>query len=819
MMEVALGTQAVQDFLIHLEMSLLQDDDLVPLIDMAVNQARSGAGEAIGLAGGFLLTPVDSLDAAIVDAGGRVIPGLTVDFGLLEMSPGAAAAVADRIASGLDSGADDLGLAEIVTGGGSEVLVEIVTASYTERFTHVGLGDASSLDLSFLAAPSGRIISVHLFGQTLPGDPTVEEELSPRELFAYRWNQGLVRMLGDDGVALVRTEAALERSRAQEARLPPNATVVLAAGVGVPGVVAVEEDGTDDGEITLERRQELKAFAAAEARVRGFQTGWAIADALTTDAADAWNEYAEGNRQSQFQTHIDPEGVIPMHCLAHIDPDETGGLEVVGVGRINDQGECVEPVAVPAEAYKSLIGLYVMYDHCVRTARMLRRLNEPGSTGPLDPSATPTTVDPFFVPPDDPNDPLKCERPRRPARLGGGTMGDVHMVTFDRLIYENQAAGEFLVFDSGTAAIQARTEPWPLSDVASVVTAVAVRIGDVAISMHEGGGTWVAGEKVELERGLPVSVGGASLLWTGSAWIVVWPDGTEVYVRDNQEDNGTMHFIVYPVGSAWVGMLGNGNDDPSDDLLTRVGDPYPRGEIADFERFYATFIDSWRISEDESLFHYGEGESTAAFQLDDFPVFWVDFDDLDQTAKSEADALCREGGITREDLLVACTYDLVVTGDRGFVYDAFVFQETFPDPPRLALPPGGNIITVGDFTFEFGGFADNGWCTVDELSFAAAVVSTDGFGRRVDVSIQYVASSDPMVSVVMLREGSPHAWVVTHLDPPTGTVEQADYDGSQLTLEGTAFLNDPFDVDLAPNLPLPPGKLLHPFHLQAACDR
>jgi hypothetical protein len=259
--------------------------------------------------------------------------------------------------------------------------------------------------------------------------------------------------------------------------------------------------------------------------------------------------------------------------------------------------------------------------------------------------------------------------------------------------------------------------------------------------------------------------------------------------------------------------------------VTRSGEVITPEVAGDFDRFYAIYIDSWRISSDESLFHYDDGESTEGFQLPDFPLYGLTFDDLDPFARNDAEAVCREGGVIREDLLAACIYDVVITGDVGFAYDAYVFQEALPTPVRRApagpLPPGGDFLIFGDYVVEFDGFAPLGWCSADAISLGAAAVAEDTSGRPVEVSIQYFGGDDPIVAVVVRRDGRAYAWLVNTVDPPTGTVEDASWDGATLTVTGTAFVDESPDVTVLPNpmLPLPGSTPFVPFSMSVTCDQ
>lgn len=111
----------------------------------------------------------------------------------------------------LDAIDDELGevLEEFVDAsefGQAPLLIEVITADFSEARTQVGPGDAVQMDLTAAESltPGDRVIVSYILGQTLPGDPEIEAELTPMELFAYRWDQGLIRVLSDsekEGVA------------------------------------------------------------------------------------------------------------------------------------------------------------------------------------------------------------------------------------------------------------------------------------------------------------------------------------------------------------------------------------------------------------------------------------------------------------------------------------------------------------------------------------------------------------------------------------------------------------------------------------------
>jgi hypothetical protein len=850
MAEALGGTQSVQDFIVHLDMSVLAGDELIPILDQVLERAQSGAGDPADLAGGFTMRPVGSLQAEMLDPEGRPLPSLSVDFALLESTPEQTDQLRELLAGTIGDGEDATAVLEAIfasDGDDAGTLVEIVSASYSGRFTHAGPGDTSALDLSFLAvAGVEALVSVHLFGQTLPGDPAIEEGMSPHELFAYRWNQGLVQML-DGGVRPETVVVAAEVGDGETLTGSVPTGRLVAAGLALaafpPGAgarlqVAAEPEADPDEEPAdrLLRRQGVKDALVAEAYLAGFRAGWAVGEAMVAKAKQKLDESAarryQGDRSAAF---VIADPALPSHCLM---AGFEGGQLWVNVGiPVLDQGCRYPPNGLPAEDYRVAMAFVVARNLCKNVANVLRWKNDPrsgaagrGSDTARGPDATtattfvgPTTtpIDPLAAPPETPS----CDPPARPGR-SGGTVGDVHLVTFDQVSYGNQAAGEFLVFENGVATVQMRTEPWEDSDIASVATAVAVRVDGHDLSMHRGGlnhpgQTWIDGEAAFLERGVTVALGDGALVWTETGWVVVWSDGTRLTVQDG---GNRVMFTIHPSDLPATGMLGNGDGDPDNDLVTRDGTLVPPEVVIAPRSFYETYIDSWRITAGESLFHYGPGESTEGFHLAGFPDHTMTFEDLiDDGAGEAAEAACRAGGITRPDLVAACVYDLVVTGDDSFVYDHYVMQDSLPDPPAVSEPPpadletdGPNLLTVGDLTY--GLEASPGWCTADGISLGAAVSTQDPSGRQLDVSIQYVHADDPLLSVVVQVDGVQYAWVNTMVAPPSGSIDEHDFGGGSLTVRGSAFLNVPFDPGLSWNVPLPAGSQLVPFELRIRCD-
>lgn len=843
------GTQSVQDFLIHLDMVAAHGDDVVSVMGEVVRRARSGTRNTLDLNGGFQIGLVESLEGWATDATGARLDSVASHFALIEFNPLGSEEIEQRVLARVpDLAASPISEALFTDGEEGALLVQIATASYDDAWTHVGIDDTLAIDLSFLpdVVSATDFASVHLFGQTLPGDPSVEAALTAHELFAYRWNQGLVRLVGDQGGAqFILARSAVSEGLAPTASRPTHATsptagfrvdargpilATAAIGLAIDGDLPGPENdpgsppGTgksvaDPGVVRLA----AKTFHRTEFMAAAYRAGEAKAEELLREVTARTLAPDDEDRDA---VHITES---PPHCIFRKG-------EMLVVGKENRSGSfpggCEAVFQMPIRAYPLMWAMKYESAACRWSTVQARIVNRPstgargGNGATTGPGSTSTTLDPLFPPPTAPQLP-SCDPPR--PRRGGGTVGDVHVITFDQLSYGNQAAGEFLVFDNGVAAVQMRTEPWEDSDIASVATAIAVEIGGRRVSMHRGGATWIDGEPAALERGMPMSIGDGALAWTGTGWVVVWSDGTRMTV--DHEGSDRVLFTIHPSDLPIEGMLGDGDSDPDNDLVTRDGTALDGALLVDPPGFYEAFIDSWRIMAEESLFHYGPGESTEGFQLAGFPDHTMTFEDLvDDGAGEAAEEACRSGGITRSDLLAICVYDLVVTGDESFVYDHFVMQESLPEPPESPEPTdqipdsggvgtgGANLVMVGDLSFEFEAFAPSGWCTADDISLGAAASLQDASGRQIDISIQYVDGDDPLLSVVVQVDRQSVAWLNTMLVPPTGSVDEHVFGGGVLTVTGSGFANKPFDPGLSPNLPLPTGASFVPFGLEISCD-
>ena len=272
--------------------------------------------------------------------------------------------------------------------------------------------------------------------------------------------------------------------------------------------------------------------------------------------------------------------------------------------------------------------------------------------------------------------------PASGSGCGSGT-GDIHFATLNGLRYDLQAVGEFVASQdpTGRVKIQIRLEPYYDSRSVSACTAVAALVDGVKVAVHlkPQPQVYLNGQPAQLVPGRGMRVGKAGgVTFTGDAWLISWPDGTGASIKSR----GAYFDLIVQAGSSagkLVGLLGKGGGDSRGDLVSRDGVVLATGFST--TELYGHFAESWRISQNDSLFHYAAGESTATFTDRSFPHQNVTVASLEPGARAEAERVCRAAGITAPAALRDCTLDFAVTGDRRFLSSAAFVQTVSREPP------------------------------------------------------------------------------------------------------------------------------------------
>ncbi|MEW2432182.1 VWD domain-containing protein [Micromonospora sp. NPDC047644] len=325
----------------------------------------------------------------------------------------------------------------------------------------------------------------------------------------------------------------------------------------------------------------------------------------------------------------------------------------------------------------------------------------------------------------------ECKKPpkKKPPQKGpvklceegakcGGSNGDPHLVTFDRVAYDFQAVGEFTLVTAvggDPLEVQVRQTPMAGTRSASVNSAVAFRVGAHRVALTlTAGGTQVHVDGAALaappERtDLP---GGGTLTRRPSdtgptdGYDVTWPDGSAAAV-DQIGHYGYRVLVKLADGRAGKvrGLLGDFDGDPADDIAPSSGaaltQPVP------FTTLYPAYADSWRITPDRSLLHYDDGQDTGTFTDRAFPEREVTVGDLDPARRATAEQICRWAGVTAPAQLAECVFDVAISGRPEFAVASATTERVAPPvaPPITAVPVATASLTPGGAPLTFPGRA------------------------------------------------------------------------------------------------------------------
>jgi len=262
--------------------------------------------------------------------------------------------------------------------------------------------------------------------------------------------------------------------------------------------------------------------------------------------------------------------------------------------------------------------------------------------------------------------------------------GEPHEMTGDGVRFGFQGAGEFQMAASPdrSVVIQARMEPYGTSTLVSLGTAVAASVaGDrVAVYASDTVPLTIDG-KPQTSSDLSVRLPQGGIVERhGSLVTIDWPGGSRLGVT---RVGGHLDFSFAPdaaTAATLSGLLGSADGNPANDFTTRDGTVIDQNDPAFATKLYDPFGASWRITQAESLFDYGPGESTATFTKPDIPHGPATIDSLDAATRTTAEGLCRAMGVISEPTLTDCILDVGITGDSSYASSAAAVQVSTAGP-------------------------------------------------------------------------------------------------------------------------------------------
>jgi len=213
----------------------------------------------------------------------------------------------------------------------------------------------------------------------------------------------------------------------------------------------------------------------------------------------------------------------------------------------------------------------------------------------------------------------------------------------------------------------------------SVISAVATRLNGttVTIDARDEQMLTVDGTSQSLETGESMTVGDGEIFRTPEKYIVVYPgedgevdDGDsrlEATVADDRLD-----LVVKPNRTAvdsMTGLLGSPDGNPNNDLMRADGTTL--STQPSFEALYGQYREGYRVTAENLLFDYDEGEGAVGFYESNYPSERVTVDDLpadDREAAIEAatNAGLEPGTAHFRDAVI----DYALTKDQSFIASA-----------------------------------------------------------------------------------------------------------------------------------------------------
>jgi hypothetical protein len=290
--------------------------------------------------------------------------------------------------------------------------------------------------------------------------------------------------------------------------------------------------------------------------------------------------------------------------------------------------------------------------------------------------------------------------PPPPSRgTGSGTgsassFGDPHLVDFTGGVYDFQQAGEFTLLQSTTDDFQVQIRQQPDGNCCvSFNTAVAVRVGSDTVEVVPNGpdGLVVYENKHRTSaRTLTLGTAGSLQVTTESGVPLVkvaLADGSTVGVYNTFGALGLDVALTAERYDHVTGLLGHWGGSAATQFVGRTGKPYSASVITgtstqDVHTRYDEFGASWRMTQKQSLFMYGKGQSTSSFLVKGFPHKPLTIGQLNKALRALAEKLCHAAGITKTALLDACALDVGATGQHAFATgDARVQRGIGPTAP------------------------------------------------------------------------------------------------------------------------------------------
>ena len=279
------------------------------------------------------------------------------------------------------------------------------------------------------------------------------------------------------------------------------------------------------------------------------------------------------------------------------------------------------------------------------------------------------------------------------------TIGDTHLHTFQGLLYDFQAAGDFTLAEvDPNFSVQTRqvsgAPTWPN---ATVNKAVAARFGKttVAICLAPPGRDQtprvnVDGKLTPVGDGSTVALPeGVGISRQGNVYQITSEGGDSVNATVNTPTGDTAWINVTVGLGKWPssvrGLIANANGNLNQ---IEARDHFVLTNPFNFEDLYHRFADSWRVSAGDSMLSVCNAEKVIEVGI---PKRSFYAKDLEPGIREKAQGVCTGAGVKAGALLEACTLDVAVIGQDAA---AKVFVDAIPPVSVGTITGGGGGILV-----------------------------------------------------------------------------------------------------------------------------
>ncbi len=297
-------------------------------------------------------------------------------------------------------------------------------------------------------------------------------------------------------------------------------------------------------------------------------------------------------------------------------------------------------------------------------------------------------------------EPLQEKREGRELK-SGKSWGDPHLITFDGLSYNFQTVGEFILAKSKDGDVEVQTRQTPVNSNLSLNSAVAIRVGSDRVAIYAqdlpdadtSTQLRVNGKPVVIEGNKVALSSGGAIAKDGGTYIINLPSGEKVVITPSTfNGKGYLDLVtyIYNQPNRMSGLLGNLDGNRDNDQISRDGNVLSSrstyGDLKDvlnlvgvgklpvnldaadklyLDKLYKDFGNSWRVKQQESLFDYPTGMTTANYTDKNFPKNYLTLDMLSSEQITKARNACEKAKVT-QDTMSGCIYDVGFTGFSNF---------------------------------------------------------------------------------------------------------------------------------------------------------